>query len=78
MKTGRVFISILIVALLCCFVPSASADMSGNGWYLENDVLHITANLGDYRVASSRADTITTSPFEVAGIQKQVHKIIVE
>ena len=78
MKIGRVFISILIVALLCCFVPSASADMSGNGWYLENDVLHITANLGDYRVASSRADTITTSPFEVAGIQKQVHKIVVE
>lgn len=52
-------------------------DMQGNGWYLENNVLYITANLRNYHVASSSSPYMSTTPFEAAGILNQVQAIVV-
>ena len=79
MKRRAALIAMLLMSASLCLVPqSGHADASGSGWYLVGDTLHVTGNLGNYQVASSRSPYMTTTPFEYAGILNQVNALVVE
>jgi len=68
---------LLLVLLAVPFVWAQAADLSGNGWSYTGTVLTITANISDYNLASSRSDWFIGTPFEKAGIDKEVTEIVI-
>ena len=78
MKNGNRIVLLLVLIGTLFIVPFCDDASADSTWTFENGVLRITGNIGNCRLASSSSPYWSTSPFEIAGIYKEVQTIIVE
>ena len=78
MRKRACVLFLMLVCTILFYQPATAEAASGNGWYINGSVLHITDNMSNYHLAASSSPYCTTSPFEKGTIANDVYSIVVE